>query len=248
MTSPLTCACAAARISGPARMYSSNRSSKVFISFVWTSAMRPGGAGSDPGPVRRLTLADVDHLRLDGPTGRRGSGRCDGPEGERARARWPSTSAVPGTQRNGTGKLSVLTESTPSDSSFATAQSTARSTARAAGDAPSDAVTELEGVGPERRVSLGPLPQRRAGIRGPRRCGERGTDQQQARGPRGFVRRAWTAEPATAPPVTQQTSSSGPRIARLRRPGAPGRAPRSGTPGRSDARAPAARPPLRGSP
>ena len=105
-------------------MYSAKRSSKVFISFVWTKAMAPEAvaptlaqSAARPSPTS-TTFASM------GPP-------VDAvPAAETARSgkvlgAIAVTSAVPATQRNGTGKLSVLTQSTPSDSSLALAQSTA---------------------------------------------------------------------------------------------------------------------------
>ena len=90
-----------------------------------------------------------------------------------------TTSTVPGIQRNGTPKLSVSTESTPAALSFSTPQVTARSIAELPGDAAADAVTELEGIGDERGVALGPLLQRDARVGGGGVRGEAGAGQQQ---------------------------------------------------------------------
>ncbi len=102
ITSPLTCACAAARISGPARMYSAKRSSKVFISFVYTSAMAPEALGptraqsaASPSPTSTTfaSMAPPVDAVPGAATARR----------ENVSGAVAVTSAVPGTQRNGTG-------------------------------------------------------------------------------------------------------------------------------------------------
>ena len=132
-----------------------NRSSKVFISFVWTSAMAPEVAVpafaqsvASPEPTS-TTLASM------GPWVEAVPGAATARSGNDSGA-VAATSTVPGIQRKGRPKLSVSTESTPAALSFSAPQVTARSIAelpvmRPPTRSQSSKVSAMSGVSPSAR-------------------------------------------------------------------------------------------------